>query len=561
MQTEMNKFPSYPNAISQMHQFSPAMRQFRTAVQKKKEEEERKKKAEQAKEALAMSNSIRATISKTAQTPMGSTQRQTQIPPWMMSARERTTVQNQQSPALLGGNKANSSNFPAAFAANTRGDGTAAQTGVAETRKQYGQTASVDAANAFMPTATENLLSKLRLTDNAFAKFVTDRYDGSAFATSNAGTKKLARVLGYKDGDRVSKEQLTKDLLVASAFGSINTFLSQSKSSANTRSAREDATKKSNGVQKPSTEHALFLKEILDRGSRAYAAGVRAGLSGDVAGRELAGQQFAESVELLQSAAQEGAFPAEGKQALQVLSRVMSADGSDSTFSDKNPAQQSVDTQEQEGYTEEGSGENEDDQHSELKKTLQGIWDTAKWMFKITNYPAYFAQKTSQRMFWWAGAELYLKRMRGFDSAAELLKHSLQDHPKPIYLDSKSKLAGQLAESKEVNDIIDAEIAGSDGEVVPIDNKIVIFKGGDLFYSLHKGTINGEGVRQPDGSWLITGTLTDLYDFSEITTLMDEKKYSPDVSLGSVANDVAVFSQLTDAIKPYDVTVDFVIRR
>ena len=73
------------------------------------------------------------------------------------------------------------------------------------------------------------------------------------------------------------------------------------------------------------------------------------------------------------------------------------------------------------------------------------------------------------------------------------------------------------------------------------------------------------GKKQPDGTWKITGTLTDLYDYSEIQTLeIKESNIFPninyidtDISLGTVANDAAYISSLVGAIHPYNIIINF----
>lgn len=65
-----------------------------------------------------------------------------------------------------------------------------------------------------------------------------------------------------------------------------------------------------------------------------------------------------------------------------------------------------------------------------------------------------------------------------------------------------------------------------------------------------------------DGSWIIHSIMTDTYDFTEIQSFMDAAGgWSTQVGLGTVANDAAVISQNTGAIRPYKVTVYFYTTR
>lgn len=57
-------------------------------------------------------------------------------------------------------------------------------------------------------------------------------------------------------------------------------------------------------------------------------------------------------------------------------------------------------------------------------------------------------------------------------------------------------------------------------------------------------------------------TLTDIYDFTEIQSFMnDNGGWSKQAGIGTVANDAAVISQALRAINPYKVTVDFYTTR
>ena len=105
---------------------------------------------------------------------------------------------------------------------------------------------------------------------------------------------------------------------------------------------------------------------------------------------------------------------------------------------------------------------------------------------------------------------------------------------------------------------LDEAINNCKTDTIDEDLKGVVFKNGDLCYSIHKATIHVKGNKQADGKWHITATLDDDYDYTEIMTLMDEDNhFAWNIGLGTVANDVAAFSQLLGAIHPYKVHVEF----
>ena len=112
-----------------------------------------------------------------------------------------------------------------------------------------------------------------------------------------------------------------------------------------------------------------------------------------------------------------------------------------------------------------------------------------------------------------------------------------------------------------MNSLIDSSIANStDGTFSFAGSRA--FSSGELFYSINKANVTYTGIRQNDGRFLIIGTVTDTYDYTEIVSMMNsDGGYSFKMSLGTVANDAAAISQKTGAIRPYNITVDFVVRR
>lgn len=90
----------------------------------------------------------------------------------------------------------------------------------------------------------------------------------------------------------------------------------------------------------------------------------------------------------------------------------------------------------------------------------------------------------------------------------------------------------------------------------------IAFNDDDLYYSIHRATIYVEGYKQNSGKWIVHATMNDIYDFTVIQTLMgDDRKFSMQAGLGTVANDAAVISQSLGAISPYKITVDFYTTR
>ncbi len=163
--------------------------------------------------------------------------------------------------------------------------------------------------------------------------------------------------------------------------------------------------------------------------------------------------------------------------------------------------------------------------------------------------------KWFHRLVWLIGAKTYLKSKEYYTSA-QLLKHSLLQSPSDQYMGNSSRLAGLIKTDKEFLEELDKKISITNGK--EIDDTIPVeFTDGDLYYSIHKSDIKVTGYKMDNGKWKIYGTLDDEYDYTEIMTFM-EGRYA---TLGTVANDAAVISQLIDAINPYHIHVEFELER
>ena len=163
--------------------------------------------------------------------------------------------------------------------------------------------------------------------------------------------------------------------------------------------------------------------------------------------------------------------------------------------------------------------------------------------------------KQFHKLVWLIGAETYLKSKEYYTSA-QLLKHSLLKSPSDQYMDNSSRLAGLIKTDAEFLAELDKKIASSNGKELS-DTLYVRFLDGDLYYSIHKANIKIKGYKMDNGNWKISGVLDDEYDYTEIMTFMESKN----ATLGTIANDAAVISQLIDAINPYHIYVNFEMER
>jgi len=167
-----------------------------------------------------------------------------------------------------------------------------------------------------------------------------------------------------------------------------------------------------------------------------------------------------------------------------------------------------------------------------------------------------------QRAFWRTGAQLFLRDHRGFYSTAYLLEHSLQDNPGPLIRCSNSRIGGLIANSLYTLRIIDNLIANSTDGTISFDYSLE-FRTGELFYGLQKADMTFTGNLRNDGTWVVTGTVRDVFDFDNFRTITSSNGFLPsiDVNLGNVANDAALISQNTGAIVPFQIEVDFRVYR
>ena len=171
------------------------------------------------------------------------------------------------------------------------------------------------------------------------------------------------------------------------------------------------------------------------------------------------------------------------------------------------------------------------------------------------------AQKAGQRAFWSTGAQKYMREQKGYLTSAWMLEHSLQDMPANQYRDDSSRIAELMKNDRAFLDDLD-EVMAKYGHMdsFTTERRNVEFNVGDLYYSIHGCGITYSGTKQSDGTWIISCRMDDVYDYTEVTSMMG-KGISMGTTLGTVANDLAVFSQTTGAINEYEIVVDFQVKR
>ncbi|MBE7040661.1 MAG: hypothetical protein E7400_01695, partial [Ruminococcaceae bacterium] len=187
----------------------------------------------------------------------------------------------------------------------------------------------------------------------------------------------------------------------------------------------------------------------------------------------------------------------------------------------------------------------------------------ASYEAEMAKYKAVDAmQKNIQREFWRFGAQHLLREKWGYLTSAWMLEHSLQDNPSDIWRGNDSRIANLINNDTAYLSKLDAAIKSSTNGKIDQDLEGVNFKTGDLYYSIHKSTIHVDGYLQNNGKWIVHAKMSDIYDFTEIQSFMDDNGgWSTQAGIGTVANDAATVSQLLGAINPYKITVEFYTTR
>ena len=167
------------------------------------------------------------------------------------------------------------------------------------------------------------------------------------------------------------------------------------------------------------------------------------------------------------------------------------------------------------------------------------------------------AQRSAQRTVWRSASDLIIRKGLGYESAAWLLEHSLQDNPQLVYRADDSRIANLIKQSSAFQNELNSVLKNATTDFSD-ERRIVNFADGELHYALGHCTISFSG-KKDNGKWIISCTLHDIYDFDRIQTFLDENYYLDvnNVSVGTLANDAALISEVTGAITPYHILIDF----
>ena len=143
--------------------------------------------------------------------------------------------------------------------------------------------------------------------------------------------------------------------------------------------------------------------------------------------------------------------------------------------------------------------------------------------------------------------------LAGFDTAADLLDHSLQDSPSDLSYGSTSSYATQILNSSECKKIISdfkAYVKGKNLSARTTSGSITLNSTTDLHLAYNKVSYVASGTKS-NGKWTLTIKFKDTYNFEKQAW---ENAMTDNVVVTAL-NNYAAYAQDIGAIVPYDITV------
>ncbi len=156
-------------------------------------------------------------------------------------------------------------------------------------------------------------------------------------------------------------------------------------------------------------------------------------------------------------------------------------------------------------------------------------------------------------------------RMVGYDISADFIEHSMEKKPAEIII-TEGKVVEEIKKDvqfqSKIKYIMDkygkdnSEFYANDKDDVRIQ-----FDDGDLYYSLHGGSVFIKGKKNDD-KWNLSIEFIDTYDYTKFKTMMDYYKDAnsvPKSALSSILYNIAFFEMKFGLMREYKVIVKFEI--
>lgn len=161
--------------------------------------------------------------------------------------------------------------------------------------------------------------------------------------------------------------------------------------------------------------------------------------------------------------------------------------------------------------------------------------------------------KSVARLMWRLVSKCYL-RPKGYISAAELLEHSLQNHPSDLNFTNGDRITKQVVESQDWQNLMislinDAKANGQNEINVSTTGR---FTDEDLDWALHQYYIDVSG-RLKDNIWDLYVEINDIYDFAFNTKYGKEWRWR----FATAGIKLASLDQAAGVVVPYNVTIGF----
>ena len=136
-------------------------------------------------------------------------------------------------------------------------------------------------------------------------------------------------------------------------------------------------------------------------------------------------------------------------------------------------------------------------------------------------------------------------------ATADLLEHAASLNPKDVYAGNGSSVVNAIQGAPEYRSAIDSfvQAAISEGKYSKTDRAQLEFNSGDAQTSIGKITLSVSGQQNKDGSWNISASGSDVYDFAP-------SNYKEGRLVGTAAN-LGTFGQRAESLTPFTTHVQF----
>lgn len=149
------------------------------------------------------------------------------------------------------------------------------------------------------------------------------------------------------------------------------------------------------------------------------------------------------------------------------------------------------------------------------------------------------------------GAASVAAQLRGNPATAQLLAHSLTLNPGTIYAGNGSVLVNAITSNSLYQTQLQAVLQNADmnGRTTINQTLPLNFKQGDAYTAFGKIDLNLSGKKSKSGSWQVTVSGSDLYDFTY-------NNYSGNKLVGT-ANNIAYFGQAQGTVSKFTTNINF----